>query len=80
VVLQHRAFALVQSAFFVCGVVTDNVCLLFVCRWRLHVIDTDDSSLSAQGWLEDVSKVRTLERRREIERSIHMGPVRLQMR
>ncbi|WIA14691.1 hypothetical protein OEZ85_003189 [Tetradesmus obliquus] len=25
--------------------------------WRLHVIDTDDSSLSAQGWLEDVSKV-----------------------
>eukprot|EP00775_Hariotina_reticulata_P001989 gene1989-2311_t len=25
--------------------------------WCLHVIDSDDSSLSAQGWLEDVSKV-----------------------
>eukprot|EP00878_Enallax_costatus_P005154 GHUV01005417.1.p1 GENE.GHUV01005417.1~~GHUV01005417.1.p1 ORF type:complete len:279 (+),score=61.01 GHUV01005417.1:247-1083(+) len=25
--------------------------------WCLHVIDTDESSLSAQGWLEDVSKV-----------------------
>lgn len=27
------------------------------CRWCLHVIDLDESSLSAQGWLEDVSKV-----------------------
>ncbi len=26
-------------------------------RWTLHVIDTDDMSLGAQGWLEDVSKV-----------------------
>ena len=23
----------------------------------LHVVDTDDASLGAQGWLEDVSKV-----------------------
>lgn len=26
--------------------------------WTLHVVDTDGSSLSAQGWLEDVSKVQ----------------------
>lgn len=25
--------------------------------WRLHVIDTDPTSVSANGWLEDVSKV-----------------------
>jgi len=26
--------------------------------WRVHVIDTDPTSASANGWLEDVSKVR----------------------
>eukprot|EP00879_Flechtneria_rotunda_P020127 GHRR01021167.1.p1 GENE.GHRR01021167.1~~GHRR01021167.1.p1 ORF type:complete len:281 (+),score=68.21 GHRR01021167.1:118-960(+) len=29
--------------------------------WVLHIIDTDDTSLSAQGWLEDVSKVTKYE-------------------
>lgn len=24
--------------------------------WRIHVIDTDPTSMSANGWLEDVSK------------------------
>ena len=28
-----------------------------LCRCTIHVIDTDNSSLSAQGWLEDISKV-----------------------
>lgn len=30
-------------------------------RWTLQVIDTDGSSLAAQGWLEDVSKVQKYE-------------------
>ena len=28
-----------------------------MCRAILHVIDTDPTSLSANGWLEDITKV-----------------------
>lgn len=31
------------------------------CRCIIHIIDTDPHSLSANGWLEDVSKVQKYE-------------------
>lgn len=31
------------------------------CRYTIHVIDTDPNSMSAHGWLEDVSKVQKYE-------------------
>jgi tubulin-folding cofactor B len=30
-------------------------------RYTVHVIDTDPNSLSANGWLEDVSKIQKYE-------------------
>jgi tubulin-folding cofactor B len=33
-------------------------CCHMLCRWVLHVIDTNPNSLSARGWLEDTSKVQ----------------------
>lgn len=33
----------------------------FQCRYVLHIIDTDPLSLSANGWLEDTSKVQKYE-------------------
>jgi hypothetical protein len=32
-------------------------CLAILCRAVLHIIDQDPTSLSANGWLEDTSKV-----------------------
>ncbi len=34
---------------------------MFQCRYVLHIIDTDPLSLSANGWLEDTSKVQKYE-------------------
>jgi hypothetical protein len=38
-----------------------TVHVLFTCRYVLHIIDTDPMSLSANGWLEDTSKVQKYE-------------------
>lgn len=45
-----------QHAWCVCE--CHGMLWLCACRWCLHVLDSDSTSLAAQGWLEDVSKVR----------------------
>ena len=34
---------------------------VFACRYTLHIIDLDPQSVSANGWLEDVRKVKKYE-------------------
>lgn len=37
---------------------TDKFYTFNICRWVLHIVDTNPNSLSARGWLEDTSKVQ----------------------
>lgn len=51
IILFHRITSLEE----ICMCVPRSAVL---CRWVVHVIDTNPNSLSARGWLEDTSKVQ----------------------
>lgn len=51
----------VEGLVVILPVIPPNISCVLFRRYTLHIIDTDPLSLSANGWLEDTSKVQKYE-------------------